>query len=183
MAEIGIGIENVVASTAIADELDLAALSAALPESEYDPEKFPGLVLRLAEPETAALLFSSGKVVCTGGSTTGEVHRAVQKVVDRAASAGADVHEEPDIEVQNIVASADLGVSLNLHPIALAVGLEKVEYEPEQFPGVVYRLREPRVVVLLFSSGRLVCTGARKRRQVEEAVSGIADELKGKGLL
>ncbi len=181
MAEIQI--ENVVASTAIADELDLAALSAALPESEYNPGQFPGLVLRLTEPKTATLLFSSGKAVCTGGKTPGEVRHAIQTVADMAASAGADVHEEPDIEVQNIVASADLGTSLNLHAIALAIGLEKVEYEPEQFPGVVYRLREPRVVTLLFSSGRLVCTGARKHRQIEEAVTDIAGELEAKGLL
>lgn len=178
-----IRIENVVASTAIADELDLAALSAALPESEYNPDQFPGLVLRLKKPKTAALLFSSGKVVCTGGKTTDEVHQAIQTVVDMASSAGAEVHADPEIEVQNIVASADLGASLNLHAIALAVGLEKVEYEPEQFPGVVYRLREPRVVVLLFSSGRLVCTGARRREQVEEAIDGIAGELAVKGLL
>lgn len=178
-----IRIENVVASTAIAPELDLARLSAVLPESEYKPEQFPGLVLRLAEPKTAALLFSSGKVVCTGGKTINHVHHAIQKVHDMASLAGAKVHDNPEIRVQNIVASSNLGANLNLHAIALAIGLEKVEYEPEQFPGLVYRLQEPHVVVLLFSSGKLVCTGARKREQVEEAINKIADELETKGLL
>lgn len=178
-----IRIENVVASTAIADQFDLASLSEALPDSEYNPEQFPGLVLRLSQPKTAMLLFRSGKVVCTGGKTPTEVRQAIQTVIDMVSAAGADVHEDPDIEVQNIVASSNLGASLNLHALSLAVGLEKVEYEPEQFPGVVYRLREPRVVVLLFSSGRLVCTGARTREQAEEAVDTIAAELEMKGLL
>ncbi|MGC9307325.1 MAG: TATA-box-binding protein [Thermoplasmatota archaeon] len=178
-----IRIENMVASTTIAPELDLAALSAALPESDYNPAEFPGLVLRLTEPKTAALLFRSGKVVCTGGKTTEDVQQAIQKVIDMASSAGADVRDDPKIQVQNIVASASLGANLNLHAIALALGLEKVEYEPEQFPGLVYRLEEPRVVMLLFSSGKLVCTGARKQAQVEEAVDQIAAELERRGLL
>jgi len=178
-----IRIENMVASTTIADELELTALSAGLPGSEYDPEKFPGLVLRLKQPKTAALLFKSGKMVCTGGKTSEDVHHAIRQVRDMTAAAGADIHDDVQVEVQNIVASANLGASLNLHAIALALGLEKVEYEPEQFPGLVYRLREPRVVVLLFSSGRLVCTGARKREQVEMAIQYIGGELEKRGLL
>ncbi len=176
-------IENVVASTTIAKELDLKELSKALPEGEYEPERFPGLVLRLDEPKTAALLFRSGKVVCTGAKTIKDVERAIKKVCDKVSKAGQKAFEKPDITVQNIVASANLNAQLNLNAIALAIGLEKVEYEPEQFPGLVYRLEEPHVVVLLFGSGKLVCTGARKAEQVSEAVDKITKELDSKGLM
>ncbi|HDS58680.1 MAG TPA: TATA-box-binding protein [Thermoplasmatales archaeon] len=176
-------IENVVASTTIADELDLSQLSKKLPEGEYEPEQFPGLVLRLDEPKTAALLFRSGKVVCTGAKTIDDVKKAISKVCKKVEKAGAKVYDSPDITVQNIVASANLHAQLNLNAIALAIGLEKVEYEPEQFPGLVYRLEDPHVVVLLFGSGKLVCTGARKAEQVSEAIDKIYQELDMKGLL
>jgi len=90
---------------------------------------------------------------------------------------------EPKIEVQNIVASGDLGARINLNAIAISLGLERVEYEPEQFPGLVYRLDAPKVVVLLFGSGKLVCTGARKPEDAEAAVDKITEELKAAGLL
>jgi transcription initiation factor TFIID TATA-box-binding protein len=176
-------IENVVASTTIAKELDLTKLSKALPEGEYEPEQFPGLVLRLDEPKTAALLFRSGKVVCTGAKTIKDVERAIKKVCKKVEGAGFEVFNTPEITVQNIVASANVHAQLNLNAIALAIGLEKIEYEPEQFPGLVYRLEEPRVVVLLFGSGKLVCTGARKAEQVSEAIEKITKELDSKGLL
>ena len=178
-----IKIENVVASTTIAKELDLNKLSSSLPDGEYEPDQFPGLVLRMKEPKTAALLFRSGKVVCTGAKTIEDVARAIDKVCSKVKSAGFQVFKKPEITVQNIVASANLHAELNLNAIALAVGLEKIEYEPEQFPGLVYRLEDPGVVVLLFGSGKLVCTGARKAEQVSEAIDKITKELDDKGLL
>jgi transcription initiation factor TFIID TATA-box-binding protein len=93
------------------------------------------------------------------------------------------VSKKPEIIVQNIVASADLGSVINLNAIAISLSLEKVEYEPEQFPGLVYRLDKPKVVVLLFGSGKMVCTGARKTEDVELAVERITKELRDAGLL
>ena len=93
------------------------------------------------------------------------------------------MYKKPEITVQNIVASANLHAQLNLIAIAQAIGLEKIEYEPEQFPGLVYRLDEPKVVILLFGSGKLVCTGARKAEQVNEAIEKIIEELNAKRLL
>ena len=176
-------IENVVASTTIAKELDLPKLKRALPESEYEPEQFPGLVLRLDEPKTAALLFRSGKVVCTGAKTIEDVEKAIQKVCNKVAIADFKVFKNPEITVQNIVASANLHAQLNLIAIAQAIGLEKIEYEPEQFPGLVYRLDDPKVVILLFGSGKLVGTGARKATQVNHAINRIIEELSAKRLL
>ncbi|NYT01111.1 MAG: TATA-box-binding protein, partial [Methanocellales archaeon] len=78
---------------------------------------------------------------------------------------------------------ADLGSELNLNAIAIGLGLENIEYEPEQFPGLVYRIKEPKVVVLLFGSGKLVITGGKKTEDIEAAVKKISKELKGLGLL
>ena len=178
-----IKIENVVASTTIGEELDLQSISMALDGAEYEPEQFPGLIYRIKEPKTATLLFRSGKVVCTGAKSLEDVKRAVRKVALEIEKSGVKVITEPEIMVQNIVASSDLESEINLNSIAISLGLEKVEYEPEQFPGLVYRLSEPKVVVLLFGSGKLVCTGAKKPQDVERAVEKIANELNAAGLL
>jgi len=178
-----IKIENVVASTSLGEELDLQAIALALEGAEYEPEQFPGLIYRLKEPKTATLLFRSGKVVCTGAKSLEHVKVAINKVAKQIEKAGIRIKVEPEVVVQNIVASSDLGQEINLNAIAISLGLERVEYEPEQFPGLVYRLDDPKVVVLLFGSGKLVCTGARTPMNVEVAVSKITEELKAAGLL
>jgi transcription initiation factor TFIID TATA-box-binding protein len=178
-----IRIENVVASTSFGKQLDLPAISLALEGAEYNPERFPGLIFRLKEPKTASLLFRSGKVVCTGGKSIADVNAAISKIVQKLEAADVHIKIEPKIEVQNIVASSDLETNINLNAIAISLGLEKVEYEPEQFPGLVYRVSSPKVVILLFSSGKLVCTGARTPEDVEVAVTKITEELRASGLL
>ncbi|MBE0519200.1 MAG: TATA-box-binding protein [Thermoplasmata archaeon] len=178
-----IKIENVVASTSLGVKLDLNAIALALDGAEYEPKQFPGLIYRLKEPKTAALLFASGKVVCTGAKNLEQLKAAISKVVKQIEAAGIVIKDEPVIVVQNIVATSDLGAKINLNATAITLGLERVEYEPEQFPGLVYRLDVPKVVMLLFGSGKLVCTGARKSEDAETAVDKITEELKAAGLL
>jgi transcription initiation factor TFIID TATA-box-binding protein len=178
-----IKIENVVATTSIGKELDLQSIAGALKGAQYDTERFPGLVYRIKEPKTAMLLFRSGKVVCTGAKTLDQVRTAIDLLVKQIEALGLPVTKKPEIIVQNIVASADLGSVINLSTIAISLSLEKVEYEPEQFPGLVYRLDSPKVVVLLFGSGKMVCTGARKTEDVELAVEQITKELRDADLL
>ena len=171
------------ASTSLGIELDLPSIVHSLEGSEYDPERFPGLIYRLKEPKTATLLFRSGKVVCTGAKSLDQVKTAIEKVIKQLQKAGIHVKTEPKIEVQNIVASSDLGQEIDLNAIAITLGLDRVEYEPEQFPGLVYRIDEPKVVLLLFGSGKMVCTGAKKPQDVEAAVLKINEELKAASLL
>ncbi|MCE5295694.1 MAG: TATA-box-binding protein [Euryarchaeota archaeon] len=178
-----IKIENVVASTSLGEELDLQSIALALDGAEYEPEQFPGLIYRLKDPKTATLLFRSGKVVCTGAKSLEHVKIAINKVAKQIEKTGIKVKSNPEVTVQNIVASSDLGQDINLNAIAISLGLERVEYEPEQFPGLVYRIDVPKVVVLLFGSGKLVCTGARVPQDVEAAVNKITEELKAAGLL
>jgi transcription initiation factor TFIID TATA-box-binding protein len=178
-----IRIENVVASTSLGQELDLQTIALALDGAEYEPETFPGLVYRLKEPKAATLLFRSGTVVCTGAKSLDNVKVAVAKVTQEMDKVGVKIKVEPKIEVQNIVASSDLGQEINLNAIAITLGLDRVEYEPEQFPGLVYRIDEPKVVLLLFGSGKMVCTGAKKPQDVEAAVLKITEELRAANLL
>ncbi len=178
-----ISIENIVASTTIADKLDLSRIALALDGSEYEPEQFPGLIYRLHEPKTAVLIFRSGKVNCTGAKDLNAVHQTIDTILTKLRKAGIDVYEKPEIIVQNIVAVYDLGVDLNLTDIAMSLGLENVEYEPEQFPGLVYRVEEPKVVLLLFGSGKVVCTGAKKDEEILEAVNKLKKELEKIGYL
>ena len=178
-----INIENVVASTGIGQELDLQTVAMDLEGADYDPEQFPGLVYRTQEPKSAALIFRSGKIVCTGAKSTDDVHEALRIVFDKLRDLQIPIEDDPEITVQNIVTSADLGKSLNLNAIAIGLGLENIEYEPEQFPGLVYRLDEPDVVALLFGSGKLVITGGKEPADAQAAVEVITDRLSDLGLL
>jgi len=178
-----IAIENVVASTGIGQELDLETLADDLVGTEYNPENFPGVVYRLQEPKAATLIFRSGKIVCTGANSIENATDALAQVFDALRGLGIDVPADPEIVVQNIVSSADLGVPLNLNAIAIGLGLEHIEYEPEQFPGLVYRLDDPDVVALLFGSGKLVITGGKQPDDAAEALDGIESRLTDLGLL
>jgi transcription initiation factor TFIID TATA-box-binding protein len=181
MAEIKI--QNIVASTTFADKLDLDLIAQSLEDAEYEPEQFPGLVHRLNEPKTATLLFRSGKANCTGAKNVEDVRKTVEIIAEKLEKIGVKVYKNPEIVIQNIVATSDLEGELNLSEVALALGLENVEYEPEQFPGLVYRIKEPKVAMLLFGSGKIVCAGARKTEEVVLAVDKLSKELSSLGLL
>jgi transcription initiation factor TFIID TATA-box-binding protein len=176
-------IENVVASASFGAELDLHAIARTLVGAEYAPDEFPGLIYRLKQPKTAILLFHSGKVVCTGGKSWGQVDESVRTVSQLIRKGGQKILGHPEIQVQNIVATSDLESEINLNSVAVTLGLDRVEYEPEQFPGLVCRIDEPRVVVLLFGSGKLVCTGARRPSDIQLAVRKITEELQDADLL
>jgi transcription initiation factor TFIID TATA-box-binding protein len=176
-------IENVVASSSLASKLDLQAIALNLDRAEYEPARFPGLIYRLDQPRTAVLLFHSGKVVCTGGKSWKEVDDTIRIVSAMIRRTGQKIVAHPQLVVQNIVATSDLGCEINLNSVAVTLGLDRVEYEPEQFPGLICRIDDPRVVVLLFGSGKLVCTGARRPADIERAVQKITDELRGSDLL
>jgi transcription initiation factor TFIID TATA-box-binding protein len=163
-----VNIENVVASAALNQRVDLNAIVKGYPGVEYRPEQFPGLVFRLKRPKTATLIFSSGKMVCTGAKSEKEARRAVLTVVKELKKGGIIIVNKPDLRVVNMVASASLGGKIDLEQ---AVGkLGKTMYEPEQFPGLIYRMDEPKVVILVFASGNLVCTGAKREQDVYDAV-------------
>ena len=180
---IEIKIQNIVASTTFAKKLDLDIIAQSLEGAEYEPEQFPGLVYRLDKPKTATLLFRSGVANCTGAKNVEDVRKTVDIIAGKLKKLGIEVYKNPEIIVRNIVATADLGGEINLNETAIGLGLENVEYEPEQFPGLVYRIREPKVAMLLFSSGKIVCAGANSTEDASKAVEKLSEELTSLGLL
>jgi len=179
--EDSIRIENVVSSVTLNQKIDLNAVVKGNPLVEYRPEKFPGLVFRLKKPKTAILIFSTGKMVCTGAKSEKESKRAVLKVVKELKKSGIIIIAKPEIKVVNIVASANLLGRIELEDCAYSLG--RTMYEPEQFPGLIYRMDTPKVVILLFASGKLVCTGATKEEDVYEAVAKLHKNLEEKELI
>ena len=105
------------------------------------------------------------------------MRKTVNLIADKLKKLGVDVYKDLKIVIQNIVAISDLGTELNLNEVAMGLGLENVEYDPEQFPGLVYRIKEPKVAMLLFGSGKIVCSGARKTEDVALAVDKLSQEL------
>lgn len=166
-----INIENVVASATLKQTIDLNCVVKAFPGVEYRPEQFPGLVFRLKKPKTATLIFNSGKMVCTGAKSEPQAKKAVRKVVQELKDNGILIVGKAAIKVQNIVASASLGGKIDLEKAAYT--LRRSMYEPEQFPGLIYRMEVPKVVILLFASGKLVCTGAKWEYEVYNAVNKL----------
>jgi transcription initiation factor TFIID TATA-box-binding protein len=176
-----INIQNVVASATLNQKVDLNAVVKSYPGVEYRPEQFPGLVFRLKRPKTATLIFNSGKMVCTGAKSEKESRRAVMTVVKELKKSGIIIISKPDLKVVNIVASASLGGRIDLEQAVSTLG--KTMYEPEQFPGLIYRMDEPKVVILIFASGNLVCTGAKKEQDVYDAVHKLHGSLEEQNLI
>ena len=180
-AKATIRIENVVAAATLNQKVDLNAVVKGYPGVEYRPEQFPGLVFRLKRPKTATLIFNSGKMVCTGAKSEKEAHRAVKKVIRELKKGGIVIIGKLELKIVNIVASVSLGGRIDLEKATYS--LDKTMYEPEQFPGLIYRMAVPKVVILLFASGKLVCTGAKREQDVYDAVYKLHRILEEKQLI
>jgi len=174
-------IQNTVATASLGINIDLIAIMKNFRNVEYRPKKFPGLVFRLKQPKTATLIFTTGKMVCTGAKSEKLAKRAVKNVVKELKKAGFIINKFPDVIIQNMVASAHLGGGADLE--AAADIFDNLMYEPEQFPGAVYRMKDPKVVILIFATGSIVITGAKSEEQVHEAAEKIHGILLEDGLI
>ncbi len=168
-------IQNVVASVVLDQSFNLDDIHDIMINTEYNPKKFPGLVYRTKRPKTSTLIFSTGKMVCTGAKSSKNARKAVRKVVRDLKKNDIIVLNEPKITIQNMVASGALQKNVDLELAADL--LENVMYEPEQFPGLILRMRDPKTVILIFSSGKYVCTGAKNEAMIQEATQKLHEEL------
>jgi len=166
-------IENVVATASVSleERLDLMYIKRKIVDTEYNPERFPGLVLKIKDPRATFLIFSTGKMVITGLRTEEMATKSVKKVFKKLKKIGVKL-PDPEIIIQNIVASGDLHLSIDLNMAAIV--MDNSMYEPEVFPGLIYRVLDPyRCVFLIFSTGRIVCTGTKSPSVVETAVKDL----------
>ncbi|MFX0099072.1 MAG: TATA-box-binding protein [Candidatus Hodarchaeota archaeon] len=178
-------IENVVATVSIElenpdEKIDLNQIARKYTDCEYNPERFPGLVMRVEDPKATILIFSTGKMVVTGLRKASEAGTVVNNVISKMKKAKVSIKSEPEITIQNIVASGDLHTSIDLNEAAII--MENAMYEPEVFPGLIYRMQEPKTVFLIFSTGRIVCTGGKTKEIVGEAIEKLVEQVKSYGV-
>lgn len=170
---------NLSATYSLNRELDLEALSGDLPNSEYNPEQYSSLVLRI--PEGTFLIPRSGKITLVGIRSEEDLEYSFRELIDILQELGISCELEPDrIYIQNIVVQGDFEGDLDLSPLAIGLGFEKVEYEPEQFPGLVYR--DKNGVVLFFASGKFIITGISEFNQIECVANRICRKLESLGI-
>jgi len=165
-------ITNIVASSNLGLELDLFLIATKIPQVEYEPEQFPGAILKYDDPKATILLFKNGKIVCVGCKSEQKIAETISKTVKLLTPYAKKIIKKtkrPEFEITNIVASANLGMGLDLYTIASEV--ENVEYEPEQFPGAILKFREPRASLLLFKNGKVICAGSKDEKSIEAALS------------
>ena len=170
-------IENVVASGSIADSIDLEMLSAKMEHYDLNKKRFPGAVLHLQNPKVAVLIFSSGKVVITGAKSPEDLVRGQAILIQKMKEAGVICHDTPTVAITNMVCSYDMGKYINLNKVVITLNLENIEYEPEQFPGLVYRIKDPKIVALLFSSGKIILTGGKNLEDIKRGLDFLEQKL------
>ncbi|RLI97410.1 MAG: TATA-box-binding protein [Candidatus Aenigmatarchaeota archaeon] len=178
--EFDVKIQNIVAFTDLGKAISLERVLEKLENTEYQPEQFPGLIYRMQSPRASALIFSQGKIVCTGTKSVDDMKAAMAKIVSDLRSIGFKIPDNYKPTVENIVASSAIDADLNLDEIAFQ--LENSEYEPEQFPGLVYRISQPRVAFLLFNSGKIIITGARNNKEIHDALNVFKGNLEEIGV-
>ncbi len=169
-------INNVVATAKIdlIEKIDLVKIARKLHDAEYHPERFPGVIFRQDNPRATFLIFSTGNMVVTGLEIVADAEKAVSKLLKKVKKIGIK-SSNPEIVIQNIVANGDLHTLINLNKAVLLI--EFVMYEPEVFPGLIYYMKDPRAVFLLFSTGKFVCTGIKEKKILKKAILKLKREI------
>jgi transcription initiation factor TFIID TATA-box-binding protein len=170
-----IEIHNMVITVQFSDRIDLDKLASKLPSgAEYFPDNFPGVVYRMKKPRASFLIFSSGKATCTGTASEKDAKEAIDNMSKLLKDMGIDV-KPPKIVIQNIVASTKLDARLDIDKLVFE--LENSEYEPETFPGLVYKMKGS-VTFLIFGTGKIVCVGARSTNDIKESFDLLVKKLR-----
>jgi len=176
-----VSIENVVASVTTNCPLDLDKIKKKVPDVNYDSSSFPGAIMRLKSPKTSVLIFRSGNMVCAGAKSEESAIKAVHCALEILKSHKFSVSKDPVISIENIVCSVNLGGRVHIEQAARV--MPRSMYEPEQFPGLIHRVLDPKTVNLIFASGKLVCTGGKSTKEVFRSILGLHSVLEQKSLM
>jgi len=176
-------IENIVVSTQVSNSFDISLLAEKLPGSSYNPDEFNGLTIKFETPKIAVLIMSNGKLVCTGGKNQEEIKKSIEKTITKIKEAGFDIKQNYKIKYENIVASTDLRKSMDLEKISKGLPIQNVTYDPSEFPGIIYKADDYNSILLLFSSGKIVCTGAKEIEAATKAIEMLKEKLTSIGAL
>ncbi len=179
----GIKIENIVANAQISQGFNIENLVEKISEFLYNPDDFLGVTFKPDDPKTVILILPSGKAICTGAINIEEVEVSIKKVTEKIINVGIEVNTNPRIETQNIIVSTDLNKELDLNSISKGLLLKNVNYEPDQFPGLIYNMDDIGVILLIFSSGKIVCTGAKSFDDASKGIEMIKEKLSSLGAI
>jgi len=169
-------LQNIVSTVNMCSKLDLKKIALHARNAEYNPKRFAAVIMRIREPRTTALIFSSGKMVCTGAKSEEDSRLAARKYARIVQKLGFQTKFK-DFKIQNMVGSCDVKFPIRLEGLVLTHS-QFSSYEPELFPGLIYRMVKPRIVLLIFVSGKVVLTGAKVRQEIYEAFDNIYPILK-----
>ncbi|KAK8610964.1 hypothetical protein V6N13_131030 [Hibiscus sabdariffa] len=164
-------IRNIVSTVNLDCKLDLKQIALQARNAEYNPKRFAAVIMRIREPKTTALIFASGKMVCTGAKSEQQSKLAARKYARIIQKLGFPAKFK-DFKIQNIVGSCDVKFPIRLEGLAYSHGAFS-SYEPELFPGLIYRMKQPKIVLLIFVSGKIVITGAKVRDETYTAFENI----------
>lgn len=169
-------LENIVSTVDLDCKLDLRKIALQAKNAEYNPKRFAAVIMRIRNPKTTALIFGSGKMVCTGAKDEDSSMTAARKYAKTIKKLEFNVKFK-GFMIQNIVGSCGVNFAINLEALLGTHG-KFCTYDPEIFPGLIYRMEQPKIVLLIFCSGKVVLTGAKKREQLDEAFKKIYPTLK-----
>uniref|UniRef100_A0A1L8DHH8 TATA-box-binding protein n=1 Tax=Nyssomyia neivai TaxID=330878 RepID=A0A1L8DHH8_9DIPT len=169
-------LQNIVSTVNLNCKLDLKRIALHARNAEYNPKRFAAVIMRIREPRTTALIFSSGKMVCTGAKSEEDSRLAARKYARIIQKLGFTA-KFLDFKIQNMVGSCDVKFPIRLEGLVLTHS-KFSSYEPELFPGLIYRMVKPRIVLLIFVSGKVVLTGAKVRQEIYDAFDNIYPILK-----
>ncbi len=178
-----ITIENIVCFIELKDSFDIEHLSEKIPNANYNPNEFEGLSIKHSPKKIVTIILSNGKILCTGAKKKEEAENAIKKTIDKLNNIGLSIEKDYKVEIESIVASTDIKKELHLSSISNGLMLQNVHYEPKEFPGLIYREKDSCIVLLLFSSGKIVCTGAKDFEEATESIDMIKEKLTSIGAL
>jgi transcription initiation factor TFIID TATA-box-binding protein len=180
MVDPPIRVENIVAVAMLGVDIPLEKLVSETGGANYEPEPFSGLVLRSGEKGVASLIFSSGKIVCTGTKSLDHAKEVLAKAADKVKEIGVNVPADYPVGIENMVASSRVEAEFSLEDAA--VSMDSAEYDPAKFPGLIYNAADPSVTMMLFPDGKVLCTGAHSEDEVRKALKQLVDGLKKAGV-
>ncbi len=179
-------ITNIVVAGNLGFELDLYKLLYELMDKvdiEYEPEQFPGAIIKLKNPKATILVFKNGKVVVVGAREKKTIEEALKKVYDLLKPLAKKINKKITrgkipYKVTNIVAAGDVGMKFDLFEVAIGLEGVDIEYEPEQFPGAIIKLPHHHVTILLFKNGKVILAGAAEKEKLKKALEEVKKLLK-----
>ena len=173
-------IVNIVGSGELDKEFELGQLYSDIGSSlaKYDPEMYHGMYVKFTDDSPVITLYNSGKYIIVGAETFDEIQEIRTKFLDLLVNQGRlNVPSDSYFKIQNIVGTDNLGENIDLDELIITLGFENAEYDPEKFPGIVYRDKQHACVVLIFRTGKIVVTGAKSKKSVEKSIQKIRDIL------